>query len=141
LSLSRRRRWLPPGPLALSGALLVVGGTLILAVERLQIVGGSMRPTLEPGDRVLVLRFARPRAGDLVALRDPRKPERIVVKRVASVEGVALTVLGDNSDASTDSRHFGPVSRDLVRGRVVFRYAPEGRQSRLDRVNSSRTGR
>ncbi len=83
-----------------------------------------MRPTLEPGDRLVLSRFRPPRAGDLVAVADPREPERTVVKRLVEVSAAGLTVLGDNPSASTDSRAFGPVSVHAVRGRVVYRYHP-----------------
>ena len=33
-------------------------------------------------------------------------------------------VLGDNRQASSDSRYFGPVSRDAILGRAFFRYWP-----------------
>ena len=51
---------------------------------------------------------------------------RELVKRVAALDGGALTILGDNP-ASTDSRTFGPVPASSVRWRVVFRYWPPGR--------------
>ena len=90
-----------------------------------------MRPTLLPGDRLVVVRpwRRRLRPGDVVALRDPRQPARLMVKRVAAVDRATgdLTVAGDDPAASTDSRHFGPVPSALVRGRVVYRYAPPER--------------
>jgi len=89
-----------------------------------------MRPTLEPGDRVVCLRARRVEAGDLVAVHDPRDG-RLLVKRVATVD--PLTVAGDNPSASTDSRTFGAIARDRVVGRVVYRYLPEGRRGRLRR--------
>ena len=92
-----------------------------------------MRPTLAPGDRVVVVRARRLRRGDLVALRDPRDRDRTIVKRVVEVDGDEVTVLGDNPARSTDSRVFGPVHRNRVRGRAIYRYAPEGRRGRLDR--------
>jgi inner membrane protease subunit 1 len=106
------------------------------SVERLQIAGESMVPTLAPGDRVLLLRqlsrwWPVIRQGDLVALVDPRSTGRVVVKRVAGVDGPKVTVLGDNASHSTDSRHFGPVDRRAVRGRVVYRYQPDDRRGRL----------
>jgi type IV secretory pathway protease TraF len=56
-------------------------------------------------------------------------------ERVASVDPHYgdVTVLGDAPDASTDSRTFGAVPRDLVLGRAVYRYWPESRRGRLNR--------
>jgi nickel-type superoxide dismutase maturation protease len=107
-----------------------------LPLRRLQVTGESMAPTLLPGDRLLLLRGLGPlrpavRVGDLVALADPRLPARTMIKRVAGVEGTRFVVRGDNDGASTDSRHFGPVDRAAVRGRVVYRYHPEHRRGRL----------
>jgi type IV secretory pathway protease TraF len=56
-----------------------------------------------------------------------------MIKRVVSVVGDEIRVLGDNADASTDSREFGPVRRRDVRGRALYRYAPEGRRGKLTR--------
>jgi nickel-type superoxide dismutase maturation protease len=92
-----------------------------------------MSPTLVPGDRLLVVRTRHVRPGDLVAVPDPRHPGRTIVKRVDAVEGDAVTVLGDNVGASTDSRVFGPVDRRDVRGRVVYRYSPHDRRGRITR--------
>ncbi len=120
-----------------------------------------MLPTLEPGDRIVVVPAATHpiRRGDVVVLRDPRDHERSTVKRVvglpgetvevrggrlmidgvAHLEGYATRrvgesierlpasayyVLGDNRSGSTDSRAFGPVDADLVRGVVVARIRP-----------------
>lgn len=69
----------------------------------------------------------------MVAVTDPREPDRLVIKRVASCSSSAITVLGDNPAASTDSRTFGPVSRDALRGRAVYRYFPVERRTRLGR--------
>jgi nickel-type superoxide dismutase maturation protease len=113
---------------------------VVLATTPVRFVvvdGDSMRPTLEPGDRVLVLRLA-PRAGDVVALRDPRDASRVLVKRVASIDGDGIDVRGDNDVASTDSRTFGAVDRDDVLGRVVYRYAPAPRAGRVRRYRGAR---
>ena len=90
-----------------------------------------MRPALLAGDRVVVLRWARARPGDVVAIRDPRRPERILVKRVEQIDRTTVSVLGDDPGASTDSRHFGPVARRLLLGRAVYRYFPTDRAGRL----------
>jgi nickel-type superoxide dismutase maturation protease len=97
-------------------------------IRRIEVVGESMTPALEPGDRVLVLGVGRIRTGDLVACVDPRDRERIMVKRVAGSEpGGGYIVLGDNPDASTDSRHFGPIGDNLIVGRLIYRYLPAAR--------------
>ena len=107
-----------------------------MPLGRLRVAGESMVPALLPGDHVLVWRglgqFRPPiRVGDLVALADPRQPTRVMVKRVAGRDGAGIIVLGDNESASTDSRHFGPVPAAAIRGRVVYRYLPDGRRGRL----------
>lgn len=101
--------------------------------RRIVVRGESMRPTLEPGDRVLVVPVRRPRPGDLVALEDPERPGRMVVKRVAEVADDRVVVIGDRAVLSVDSRHYGPVRRSALRGRVVYRYAPTGRAGRVRR--------
>ena len=84
-----------------------------------------MEPALREGDWVIVAPLWRPpRPGEIVLARDPRVPERLVLKRVAQVEDGSCTLLGDRRDESTDSRTFGPVPLSLVLGRAVFRYAP-----------------
>lgn len=104
-------------------------------LRRVEVVGESMRPTLEPGDRLLLSRTRRVRPGDLVAVLDPRSDRRTVVKRVAAVSAGGLTVLGDNPEASTDSRIYGTVRADALRGRVLYRYFPALRRGRPGRRN------
>jgi hypothetical protein len=54
-----------------------------------------------------------------------------MIKRVAGFEAARVVVRGDNEALSTDSRHFGPVDADALRGRVIFRYHPEHRRARF----------
>jgi signal peptidase I len=84
---------------ALGGALVM--GALVaagLAVRRARLEpalvrGGSMRPTLEPGQRIAVAPLVRPPArGDLVVVARPRQLE--VVKRVVGLPGERVRLRG-----------------------------------------------
>jgi phage repressor protein C with HTH and peptisase S24 domain len=90
-----------------------------------------MEPTLATGDRLVAARGRAARVGDVVAVRRPGGDRRLMVKRVVAVRGDKVVVAGDNPARSTDSRSFGPVRRREILGRVVYRYAPEGRTGRV----------
>ena len=101
------------------------------ALFAVAVAGQSMEPTFRDGDWLLVRRLRRPpRAGEVVVARDPREPERLLVKRVRSVAPDGVTIQGDHADPaeSTDSRQFGPIPVSAVIGQPILRYAP------LDRI-------
>ena len=81
----RRTTLLGAGALAL-GALVAAGLSLRRArLEPVLVAGGSMRPTLEPGQRIAVAPLVRPpRRGDLVVVA---RADREVVKRVVGLPG------------------------------------------------------
>ena len=111
-----------------AGAIAVAGRQ----VTRVEGRGRSMAPTLLPGDRMVAITCLRGRPGDIVAVRDPRLPSRLLVKRVAAVEADAgLQLSGDDPAASTDSRTFGAIPPALVAGRVVWRYWPPERRGTM----------
>lgn len=111
-----------------AGIALVGVWALALGVNRslVRVRGRSMEPTLHDGDVVLALpRLPRstPRAGTIVEVDLPGGRGR-GVKRVAEVTAAGIDVRGDRPDASTDSRHFGPVPPTSVRRRVLARIRP-----------------
>lgn len=113
-------------------ALVLLAVTAWCRLQRAEVHGTSMVPALIPGDRLVVWKgTARMRAGNIVAATDPRQPERQVLKRVAAVGPEGVTLLGDNPDASTDSRELGPFPLACIRGRAVYRYYPPQRAGRL----------
>ena len=79
--------------------------------------------------------------GELVSLKSPMKPNRIICKRIIGLPGDVVCVdptglkapsaehvvvpkghvwiAGDNAACSTDSRDYGPVSMGLIRGRII----------------------
>jgi nickel-type superoxide dismutase maturation protease len=86
--------------------------------RRAVVRGPSMSPTLSDGDVVLVSLRARPRPGAVVLVRWAQRPGQLSIKRVIGRHGDGWWVLGDNPDASTDSRHLGtaePVAVVLAR--------------------------
>jgi nickel-type superoxide dismutase maturation protease len=98
-------------------------------VTRVRIVGPSMAPTMMNDEWWLVRRTSTPRPGDVALLVHPRRPDLLIVKRLARHEDGGWWVLGDNPDASEDSRHFGAVPDANVLGRLWWRYHPLRRPS------------
>lgn len=82
-----------------------------------------MNPTLRDGEIVLVDREAREiKVGDIVVARHPFEPDSEVVKRVERINDRGhYFLVGDNLDDSNDSRHFGAVTREYIKGKVVAR--------------------
>ena len=71
------------------------------------VQGNSMYPTLHSGDRVIYnRRTADYKAGD--------------VEYPVTVQDDQVFVLGDNREVSEDSRMFGAVSLDDVKGKIVW---------------------
>jgi nickel-type superoxide dismutase maturation protease len=107
---------------------LVEGRLLRFVVLRLSVDGNSMAPTYVRGERLTAVRQWRPiRRGDVVVVRDPRDPERWLLKRCVARSGSTLDLRGDNPDASTDSREFGPVPASAVAW-IVVGGRPPGRR-------------
>ena len=98
-------------------------------VSRFRVEDESMRPALEPGDYVLVNRWAYrvrpPSPGDLIVVVDPEVPTRYLVKRVSETQAsTQIRLEGDNAAASRDSRAFGAVPLDRIVGKVWLRLKP-----------------
>ncbi|TNM47192.1 nickel-type superoxide dismutase maturation protease [Nocardioides albidus] len=87
--------------------------------------GDSMRPTLRPRDRLLVVYGARVRPGRIVVARFA--DGTLVVKRVAERRGSGWWLRGDNPHEGVDSRHRGPVPDTEVAGVVRARVWPRPR--------------
>lgn len=111
-----------------------------------------MAPAFLPGDRLLVdlsaFRRRAPSVGEVVVLRDPEEPGRLLLKRIAAVgprstapggPGSAdppvppgqVRVLSDDRRNGRDSRRFGPVPATALVGRAWYRYAPATRRGPL----------
>lgn len=56
----------------------------------------SIAPTLRGGDLILLWRLTKPHSGDLVLCPEPKEPERVVIGRIAAVEGESIEIAGDS---------------------------------------------
>ena len=84
--------------------------------------GKSMNPTLKDGEVVLVDREAKIEVGDIVIAKHPFEQNSEVVKRIERInERGDYFLVGDNLEESSDSRHFGAVAREYIKGKVVAR--------------------
>jgi signal peptidase I len=143
--------------------LVLLLGCLAVAVQLIStqfllpwvISGASMEPVLSEGDVVLVdlwtYHHREPRIGEVVLLQDAALPGMALVKRVSMfpgeagwpvstrdhVAGRSFWLLGDNAGASLDSRAFGAVPPERLRGRVVYRYWPPSRAGRIQPAQHS----
>jgi nickel-type superoxide dismutase maturation protease len=115
---------------------------------RVAVEGESMAPTLQPGDFLIAVRPGSIPRGALGVVEHPHRAGYEMVKRFSGVPGDSIDGLslgadqfwmaGDNPAATTDSRTFGAVSREAIRGVVVFRYWPPSRIGSVGRSASTR---
>lgn len=96
---------------------------MFFPVSRFKIEDRSMEPTFKSGDYVIVNKlayiFGNPSKGDVVVLKHPKEKGRVLIKRISLVTNSdEYYVVGDNKSFSQDSRHFGPVKKDLIIGKV-----------------------
>ncbi len=96
--------------------------------KRFRVTGKSMQPLLQPGEEILINPHAYgqspPQVDDLVVVIHPHKSNLEIVKRIVEIrESNTYFLQGDNLSHSTDSRNFGTVALNLIRGKVTSRFA------------------
>ena len=90
----------------------------IIPIRRYTVQGKSMLPALKPGQDVLVLTwFFEAKKWDIVVIKHGG---REMIKRIQKVHDRKYFVEGDNKKESTDSRSFGPVTKDEIIGKVIW---------------------
>ncbi len=89
-----------------------------------EVYNPSMRPTLRPGDQLVVVYGAAVRPGDIVVVRHPFQHDLLIVKRAVERRAGGWWVCGDNPLVQNDSREFGAVPDELVVARAWLRVRP-----------------
>jgi len=107
------------------------GSQIILGTEypALAVASGSMLPTLNIGDLIIVQKVdpaqinADKFTGDVLVFRDPRNQAELIVHRAVKIEKKGshflITTLGDNMYGEKDQ--FSPWNSSLLIGKVVAR--------------------
>lgn len=118
-------------PLVIAGFIGVT--PCLLGFHPSVVVGNSMAPTLQDQSIHFIGPIWNPKVGDIVTVMLSDE-DYSLVKRIVAGPGDAVLhqgemlilgadeyyVMGDNRDASTDSRIFGPVCRDEITGQLLF---------------------
>ena len=107
--------------------------------------GESMVPTFAAFGEIVIMekisqRFNWLKNGDIVCVLNPTDPGMKLCKRIICSENEVhrtakydhlvkipknhIWVEGDNKYNSLDSRKFGPITKNLVKGKIVFRIRP-----------------
>ena len=99
---------------------------MMFPIMRFKVEDRSMEPTFKSGDYVLVNKlayvFGNPSKDDIIVLKHPKEKEKFLIKRISLVTNSnEYYVIGDNKDFSQDSRHFGPIKKDFIIGKVWTR--------------------
>jgi phage repressor protein C with HTH and peptisase S24 domain len=82
-----------------------------------RMVGKSMAPKLRPGQMIVAtVLFRKLHPGQVVIIERDHKE---LIKRIERIEDDRLFVIGDNLEASTDSRHFGWLDEREVVAKVL----------------------
>jgi signal peptidase I len=91
----------------------------------LKVSGNSLSPAYQNGDFVLVAKipifFKSLQAGEVIAFH--HKIYGIMIKQIVeiSIDGESITVTGFHQN-SVDSTQFGPISRDVIIGKVIWHF-------------------
>jgi nickel-type superoxide dismutase maturation protease len=97
-------------------------GNFGLMVARVQ--GESMAPAYHSGDLVLIRKTRKAKRNNIVIAHRPDQEDLLIIKRVVTITNNGYWLQGDNSEFSDDSRLFGEVPKELIKGIVLFKYWP-----------------
>ncbi len=81
-----------------------------------------MLPTIKKGDLIIYRPFRKDKdillKGLIVIVKHPLKTGELIIKRISKISSSKIELLGDNEPISIDSRQFGQISQNQVKGIV-----------------------
>jgi len=88
-------------------------------ITRFRISDRSMLPNFKEGDYVLVLKiYFSLKSGDVIVFE---RNGKFLIKRIEQITNGKYFVAGDNRRLSKDSRHFGPITKEQIIGKVLIK--------------------
>lgn len=103
---------------------IIVVVTILLCYILLQIVfgitvveGESMQPAIADGSIVVFNRLEKTYEADDIVIAQADGQQ--IIKRIQSIDEEEVFLIGDNREESLDSRSFGTVNMEAIRGRVI----------------------
>ena len=116
----------------LTATLIFLNKSSLLGFDIHKINSSSMEPTLLPGDYIVsdswIYKKRPPTINDIVLFQLNEKNTNIFVKRIGPAplhlnpKLNDIYLLGDNSKNSIDSRYFGLININSIRGKVIYIY-------------------
>ena len=102
--------------------LLTLINLIIGRRQHLRVVGDSMMGTLSEGDLITYKKINSKNPdleiGDIVIASHPKIKSKLIIKRIFRIHQNKFDLRGDNFLSSTDSREWGLIELDLIRGKV-----------------------
>lgn len=72
---------------------IIIGYILIrLIITPYRISDNSMSPGLKKGELIFILKVGKPEFGDIVLIKSPLEPEKVLLKRIIAQEGDTLEI-------------------------------------------------
>jgi len=104
-------------------ALIICVNLFVFGIRIIDVIGGSMEPTLYNGNRVLVSGlFYTPEQGDVVIFKtDNYDANKALVKRVIATEGQVINIDFDNGIVYVDGEAYEePYIKELTHNKLDF---------------------
>ncbi len=86
----------------------IVAGFIICRIIFLSFTmpDSSMEPNVKKGDLIVILRHMTPKQGDIILFKNPAEPGRVLVRRIAAVDGDTVEIRDKAFRINNSAHHF-----------------------------------